>query len=472
MQHFSCDEILSSYISLPKFIKEKDFKGFCHDSREVTQGQIFLVFTGQNTSGLSYIVDAYKAGAIAFVVSPSLRNLAESYRQDLSKKLGLEGSLELTAYDLQKIEDGMIFYDPAELLDKVSQKIRTLINYRVVGITGTVGKTTFKSFASQLLGQENIFYSKKNWNNAFGLKINLSCAPKTTRAAFFECGISLPGEMSQLHSLLRPTDVVITNIAESHLLYLKTIENVATEKIKLAQGAQRLYITDKTYPVLKDNLAKITARPLVHTDKGRGETPECEIDYRTYQAFKDHLFVNNQKYFRSHLLSSFDDLFILLLSLSNDLGLLPRRKDTDCLQLDFRFEEKRGALRYFSKNIDLLDHSYNCSPESLRSLIRRLSTLDRYDKKVLVVGDVLEQPESILRSFFNQYAADLKKDKVLLYVIGQQYALWPQYAVKVQSLDHVIKLCKSQEKYLIALTASRGFMMEKQIDGLQQKLYS
>lgn len=451
-QYHSINKVLSPYLTVPEELKDKPFKGFTHSSNDAEPGQVFLALEGQNSHGLKYLLQALNAGAIYC--------LAQNSPQGLSIYKSL----------VPELQDRVVLVEsPKEILKSVAHTRRIESQFPIIGVTGTVGKTSFKSFASQCLYGEKIFYSKKNWNNIFGLMLNLSALPFNVEAGVFECGISKVGEMKDITDLLKPEYVVLTNIEESHLETMKTVDNVAKEKSILSRYAKVVLLTEKSYYQLKQVDALQKAQYLIHCFEGdRVNTQSSDkAKYVLCKSEKHSISVDNNQYTRSSIFKSYDSLLSLLVSCTAII----RIYDGLDINLDLKqLKELKGRGRKIEFNpfIDIIDHSYNCSPGSLRMILEKLRGLESYEKKILIVGDISEQIDSYLLTFLEGYTALLKHYHIEYYHVGTQKNLWPDGTPclsKIGDLKYFRDLHNFELK-VIALTASRSFAIDEQLEEL------
>lgn len=435
MNYFSCEQIFEDLVAIPDSMKDKPFLGFCHDSRSIETGQIFLAFSGQHAHGLDYAKQALDKGALAIIAAKG---------HDIPKQVPKEMVLESCPYILLK---------------SLSRKIRQKVHYPLIAVTGSAGKTTWKHMAKEYLGDREFFFSKGNWNNQLGIMLNMSYLKPDLKAAFFECGISYPGEMSLLASLLQPDYVVITSLDESHLQTMNSIETVAREKIQLAQYAKKLYWTNRSALTAQAAQCSIPCPTLTITVQPISQPPvglvaSCEVCL----CQENSLVVRGQSFERPSYDRSFDELWSLLISLISDID-LKNLEDLKQRSLVVNPLPGRGRAVHINKNLTLIDHTYNCSPPALRSIFDRMKYLS-FANKVLVIGPVAEQPESLLKEFFKNFEKKLRQEGIAIYIVGNQRSLWPDHVRCLQSPHELWEKICDQPSTLVALSASRTFRFE------------
>ncbi len=177
------------------------------DSRQVTDGSLFVAIKGERTDGHLYIEKSYGQGAVC-AISEQILSVDAPYILVRSSK--------------QAIKD-------------IAEYYRSLFyNIEVVGISGSVGKTSTKEMIASVLSQEFIVHKTQgNFNNELGVPLTLLAMPEDTEVAVIEMGISDFGEMTRLSKMVRPTVCVLTNIGCCHLENLKDRDGVLKAKTEM-----------------------------------------------------------------------------------------------------------------------------------------------------------------------------------------------------------------------------------------------
>lgn len=194
-------------------------KHLLHDSRRVSNGEVSLFFalrTG-NADGHVYINDAYKKGVRSFVVSNEI--------------------------DLTFLADANIIFvnNTLEALQQLAAYHRKQFTIPVIGITGSNGKTIVKEWLYQLLKEEhNIVRSPKSYNSQIGVPLSVWEISEEHDLAIFEAGISQPGEMQKLASIVQPTVGVLTNIGNAHDAGFASHQQKLDEKLQLFSNSDWL----------------------------------------------------------------------------------------------------------------------------------------------------------------------------------------------------------------------------------------
>lgn len=187
------------------------------DSRQVTEGGVFLAVIGERVDGHKFITSVFEKGA-ALAVTMKTPEQAEA---DTGVRSENWGSYLLVADTLQALKD-------------IAEYYRRKLSVPVVGITGSVGKTSTKEFIAGVLAEKyHVLKTEGNYNNEIGVPLTLLKIRKEHTAAVVEMGISDFGEMHRLSKMARPDICVITNIGQSHLENLKSRDGILKAKSEI-----------------------------------------------------------------------------------------------------------------------------------------------------------------------------------------------------------------------------------------------
>ena len=168
--------------------EEKNFNDICTDTRKILKGNIFLALKGENFNGNKYAKDALEKGASISIIDEDIENINEC------KNLGT----------VIKVKDGN------EALLSLAKYYRKKLGIKVVGITGSTGKTSTKDVvASFLSGKYKVFKTKGNFNNHIGLPLMILQLDSSYDVAVLELGMSHLGEIHRLAECARPDIALI-----------------------------------------------------------------------------------------------------------------------------------------------------------------------------------------------------------------------------------------------------------------------
>ena len=181
-------------------------RGVATDTRESMPGALFVALKGDNFDGHDFVDAAKNAGAIALLVARPV------------------------AVDLPQV----VVPDTLLALGDLASHVRAQHRARIVGITGSNGKTTVKTLAASILalhGKTHV--NAGNFNNEIGLPLSLLAMPEDTQYAVFEMGAGKPGDIEYLAAIARPEIGLVNNIGPAHLERMGSLEGIAETKAAL-----------------------------------------------------------------------------------------------------------------------------------------------------------------------------------------------------------------------------------------------
>jgi len=184
--------------------------GVSTDSRAAKPGDCFFAIAGDNFDGHNYVQEAFAKGAVCAVVSE-----------------GVEGAPVLKVDDTTKA------------LGDFARHYRRQAGYKVVAITGSVGKTTTRQIAYHVLSRHyRVFQAPKNFNNNIGLPLTLLGADPKDQIVIAELGSNYPGEIACLTRIALPDVAVITSVYPAHLAGFACLQTIIQEKLSISDGLQ------------------------------------------------------------------------------------------------------------------------------------------------------------------------------------------------------------------------------------------
>jgi UDP-N-acetylmuramoyl-tripeptide--D-alanyl-D-alanine ligase len=205
------------------FRSDAEATGYSIDSRTIAAGDLFFAVRGERVDGHDYVEAALANGAVAAVVS--MRWLAPA---------AVDGGRLLRVLDENDRErDGVL-----ASLQRLAGRVRTAWGGRVIGVTGSAGKTTTKEAIATVLGARfRVLKSKGNFNNGFGLPLELLKLEPEHEIAVIEMGMNHAGEIRALAEIARPDWGVVTNVAPVHLEFFpEGIAGIAVAKYELIES--------------------------------------------------------------------------------------------------------------------------------------------------------------------------------------------------------------------------------------------
>lgn len=217
--------------------------GFHYDTRLLKPGDCFIALKTDKQDGHDYLLHALKAGAVAAIVERYIPNL------DLPQWVTL---------------------NPLEDFQNIAKKYRQSLSARIIGLTGSCGKTSTKDLLYYLLGPSDTFRTEGNLNNTLGVPYSLTQIRTEHSYAVIEAGINQFGEMQRLAEMIQPDVACLTTIAPVHLEGLLSLEGIANEKsllLKSVRSNGRIFLTQEALQYSFINELSVPFYVLVHKDK-------------------------------------------------------------------------------------------------------------------------------------------------------------------------------------------------------------
>jgi len=245
--------------------------GVSTDSRTVRRGDCFFAIAGEQFDGHHYIGQAFAKGAACAVVS----------RDADDTVTGGKAILKVA--------------DTIEALGDLAREYRRMNRFKVVAITGSVGKTTTRQIVFHVLSQQfRARQARKNFNNAIGLPLTLLDAEGDDEIIVAELGANHPGEIAYLTSIAQPDVAVVTNTYPAHLEGFGDLDTIVREKVSIAEG-----LRDEAVLIVNADIgplavaARNTGRPL--RTFGTSADADYRIENVTYAGFGSTFTIGGQE---------------------------------------------------------------------------------------------------------------------------------------------------------------------------------
>ncbi|NOU76120.1 UDP-N-acetylmuramoyl-tripeptide--D-alanyl-D-alanine ligase [Paenibacillus sp. LMG 31458] len=347
-------------------------KGISTDTRTIRPGSLFVPLIGDHFDGHAYASEAYSKGAAAALWQDDHPHPPEGM-------------------PIIRVKDTLT------ALQQLAKSYRKQLPVRIVGITGSNGKTTTKDLVAAVLGSAfQVHKTKGNLNNHIGLPLTLLELEETTQFAVVEMGMSGRGEIELLSNLAEPEASIITMIGESHMLQLGSREEIARAKAEIVSGmpSSGLFVYNGDEPLIEQALAERGHDGLRRIRFGSGAGNDLFPTDIRMDADGAHFQINSPGY---------PELFIPLLGTHNVINALAAIAIGEAfgvspegiaaglrsLQMTSMRIEKLTA----ASGLTVLNDAYNASPASMRAAIDLTEQLRGFGRKFLVLGDMLELGE-------------------------------------------------------------------------------
>lgn len=393
--------------------------GFSIDTRTLKPGNVFVALTGETHHGNAFINMAIEKGAVAVITD-------QPYSIDALPFLLADDSLAA--------------------LVKIAVHQRAAYTGKVVGVTGTVGKTSVKEALSYVLRKAGltVHASEKSYNNHIGVPLTLANLNLDADIGVFEMGTNHPGEIIALSRLVRPNVAIVTAVGPGHIEFFPSVEDIAKEKVSIAasltQGGVAILPADSEFFSLMNDTV-INSYKRSSLSFGTRDT----ADIHTVSAERVDLDKQNIIVRAKNTILTCDIPSINAAWINNSLAIVAA---IHALGLDIQTISKgfstlpmsggRGRIcpaTVNGKHITVIDDAYNANPLSMTSA---LETLAKYPgRKIAVLGDMRE-----LGEFSEHYHVEIGKlcnalgiDKVLTCGTWMEHAF--NQLTQAQKLAHV-----------------------------------
>lgn len=338
-------------------IDGEEVRGVSTDTRSLRPGDLYFALRGPSFDGHAFVAEAFRRGACAAVVE---------------RQVEAPGPTIAVA-------------DTLAALGALASAYRMTLPARVIGITGSNGKTTTKEMVAHILGKDRrVVKAQGSFNNFVGLPLTLFSADPAAEFLVLEIGTNHRGEIARLGAVARPDAAVLTSVGASHLEGLGSVEGVADEKVSLLD-----YLRAGGFAVLHDD-PRILSRVRLPAERVLtfGADDGADLFPARVRAGSALEFTARGVEFRLGLLGEWNALNALAASaVAMSYGVtLP-----ECARrlADFK-PPKMRMERLELGGVTIINDAYNSNPESATRAVREFSRLAAAGRKVAVIGEMLE----------------------------------------------------------------------------------
>ena len=451
------------------------------DSRLTIPGALFVALPGEHTDGHRFVAAAFAKGASAAIVQREPEGAEQASAAPQWRMLDLREPVtyaQLTDLELPvclRVEDSL------RAMQTVAAWWRRRLNLRVIGVTGSVGKTTTKELIAAVLGTRyRTFKSEGNYNNEIGLPLMLLKLTEAHERAVLEMGFYQLGEIRFLCDLARPHVGVVNNVYAVHLERAGSIENIARGKAELVEALppapEGVAVLNYDDPLVLAMHSRTRARVLTYGLDPAADVWADGIESLGLAGIHFHLHYRRETlHVRVPLLgrhSVHTALRAVAVGLSEGLTW---QEIVEGLQAIGAAQLRLVAVTGPHGSL-ILDDTYNASPESVIAALNLLNDLE--GRRVAVLGDMLElgSYEEMGHRLVGRRAGDVAD---LLVTVGPRARLIAQEAREVgMAPDAVVELEDSaqaldllrrviQRGDVILLKGSRGARLDVIVPALE-----
>ncbi len=362
---------------------------------------------------------------------------------------GVRGFLVEEEVALSSESGCVVVRNAIDALQQLAAYHRARFRGKVVGITGSNGKTVIKEWIAEELPEEMKYYrSPKSYNSQLGVPLSMLMLDGDEELAIFEAGISEMGEMARLERIIRPDVVIFTSLGDAHQEHFDSLEQKAAEKLILAQSARKILYHSYYEPLAKLIVSRYADRELI--DAASIEVPDVAM-------------IGGEATRRNA------QLVAAFLPMIRE----PRSSFVAAPHLPMRLEVKEGIHRSL-----LINDAYNLDINSLALALDYLHTVAMGRRRVLILSDIAQSGLSD-EQLYERVARMVEKAQIeLLIAIGPRIAAHQDrfacevcaYPTTDRCLLHLSR--RSLADSAVLLKGARSFRFEKLAHALSEKSHT
>lgn len=434
--------------------------GVSTDTRTITPGDLFVPIKGENFDGHNFISEAITKGAFGVLVA--------------------EGNA------IPQIPDKKYFViqvpDTKRALGDLAKTYRARFSIPVIAITGSNGKTTVKEMIASILSQRYcVLKNKGNLNNEIGLPLTLFQLGKRHQVAIIELAMSALGEIHRLAEISQPSIGVVTNVAEAHLEFFSSLDEIAIAKAELVESLKK----ENTIVLNADDarvarFAKLTkAKVTSFGIQKKADFQATNISFNQEKLRVEFQLITPQKS---------TNVFIPIIGLHHVYNALAAAATVWCLLPDLdliaqglenvKLPQMRMELIKIG-GITLINDAYNANPKSMNAALQTLAQMKSSGRKIAVLGTMRELGEISVPAHqqIGTTVASLNLDYLI--TVGElghhvafgakQAGMKPEQVYEYESNQDAAKFLSSlvQPEDLILIKASRKIKFEEIVSYLR-----
>jgi len=398
------------------------------DSRQINEDDVFIALIGKKYDGHNYIKEAIKKKAGAIIVC---------------KRVNVKTKVPI-----------ILVENTYDALLKIGAFFRNKYGIPIIGITGSIGKTTTKEIVSNILSKKyKVLKSEKNYNNHIGIPLTLTKLNNSYDVCVLELGMNHFGEISKLSKMIKPNIGVITKIGTSHIGNLGSKKNILKAKMEIIDGMEDgLLIINNKDKLLK----RIKYSNIIRSGQ---KLKPFSVIVNDKVSFK--LVINNEVHKFEY--NSLNKDLIMNFVLAIEIGLLFNIPIEDIKDALYNFEMPDGRMNIITKNTTkIINDCYNASLESVISSINVLK--NEKNNKIIILGDILELGKQAIKIHkkIGRHLNKLKNTKVFLVgknvkqIKGKNYIYFDNNEDLIKQINNI-----NLENTTILIKASRKMHLEE-----------
>ncbi len=413
--------------------ENETLENFTQDTREVEQGYVYIGFKGEHNDGNIFYENALEKGAKVCILQAS----------------SVEGKINVEEINKKYNNRTIILVENTiKAVQELAAYKRSLYKIPVVGITGSVGKTSTKDIIASVMSKKyNVLKTLGNYNSQVGLPLTI-LRLKEHNAMVVEMGMSQKGEISKLTKIAKPDVAVITNVGTAHIGNLGSRENILKAKLEILEGLNKsgtLVINNDNDLLHKWNLEdkkdykivtfgienKSDIMPYDIKLSENGSTYKIDVDGKTYDV----------------KISVGGNHFVLNSLCAIAIGRIFNIRMEDILDgiANFELTKRRMQVEKSKNEITIINDCYNANYDSMKAAIEYLGKLNS-STKIAVLGDMLELGE-FSKELHEKIGEEVVKNKIdILITVGKESENIAKVAELKGMAKEKIHICKNNEE--------------------------
>ncbi len=344
-------------------------EGVQSDSRKVTRGDLFVALKGERVDGHEYVKEAFLRGAVCALVERTTDEMVSDDKRCI-----------------------VVTPNSVKALGEMAYWYRNRFSPRVIGVTGSIGKTTTKDLIQSVLSVEyNTLANEGNLNTEIGVPLTLFRLRDIHEVAVIEMGMRGAGQIAYLAGLARPHIGVLTNITESHLEVLGSVENIAKAKAELLESLP----PDGVAVLNQDNKwvvrmsEKFGGHKVWYSASEPADVYAEHIQSLGDKGMRFELVAAGQRCEINLALAGYHNVSNALAAVATGIAMGLELSDVRAGLLAARASRMRTEVLEIG-GFTLINDTYNASPASNRAALAVQNDLAGDRRKIAVLGNMLE----------------------------------------------------------------------------------
>jgi len=437
----------------------------------VAPGGLFVAMDGEAHDGHDYVADAFERGALAVLVERDVQLEASSL--DLRKPLAKQLKQDLEPPIILRVANTL------EALQTAAKKWRVQSEARVIGITGSVGKSTTKELVADVLSRRyKTVRSPGNLNNEIGLPLSILRLTEAHERAVLEMGFYVPGEIALLCDIAKPQIGVVTNISQVHLERAGSMDAIVLGKGELVEALppEGVAILNYDDPLVRELAERTQARVFYYGLSPDADLWASDVEGLGLEGLRCVIHHGEDAIHCRVPLLGRHSVHTILRAAS--VGIVEGLSWSEIIGgLQNTHNQLRLVAVHTNSGALLLDDTYNAAPTSVIAALNLLDDLD--GRKIAVLGDMLELGEFEERGH-RMVGARAAQVVDLLIIVGER-AEWiaeearaaglsESQVVVLGSGDEVVEYLdeKVGEGDVVLVKGSRGMRLDRIVTALEE----